>query len=298
MVGVIAIWFPEIVGNGRHMIRGLVNSSFTLDYAALLLCLKVMAVAIVFGVGTVGGALTPSLTIGAMIGFLFNFAMNWLGFPEDYAIAYSLVGMAAFFTTAANAPMTSLLLVIEFTLAGQLIFPLIIGVVVSSAFSRLMKVESMYHDSLALGPQSIFSKPLQDVFLKDIARKLPPTVEPNDNFGTVASTLLKNPSQTIFVASDTGKYMGAIMTSDIQAFANTKDEQLAYAVLARDVTRNNLPTLKPEMKLPEALDIFSKKGQAESLALVDSSSGHLDGVVNKTDLYLVLSEIMRREKIG
>jgi CIC family chloride channel protein len=92
--------------------------------------------------------------------------------------------------------------------------------------------------------------------------------------------------------------MGAIMTSDIQAFANTKDEQLAYAVLARDVTRNNLPTLKPEMKLPEALDIFSKKGQAESLALVDSSSGHLDGVVNKTDLYLVLSEIMRREKIG
>lgn len=39
--------------------------------------------------------------------------------------------MAAFFTTAANAPITSLVLVVEFTMAGHMMFPLIIGVLVS-----------------------------------------------------------------------------------------------------------------------------------------------------------------------
>ena len=87
------------------MIRGLVNLQFTSEHALYLLLLKVGVVAIVFGVGTVGGALTPSLTIGAIVGFLFSTCMVQLGFPGDYAIAYSLVGMAAFFTTAANAPL-------------------------------------------------------------------------------------------------------------------------------------------------------------------------------------------------
>lgn len=295
LVGLVAIWFPEIVGNGANMIRGLVNLQFTSEHALYLLLLKVGVVAIVFGVGTVGGALTPSLTIGAIVGFLFSTCMVQLGFPGDYAIAYSLVGMAAFFTTAANAPITSLLLVIEFTLAGQLMFPLLIGVVVSYSVARLLKVESMYHDSLAAGPRSIFNKSLQDVYVKDIARKLPPTVLPNDNFGTVATILLKNPAQTIFVASEKGKYMGAIVTSDIQEFARNKE--LAEAILAVDVSRNNLPTLKPNMKLPEALEIFSKKDQTESLAVVDPETKKMSGVVNKADLFMVLTEIMRREKL-
>ncbi len=295
LVGLVAVWYPEIVGNGAHMIRGLVNLQFTSEQALYLLLLKVGVVAVVFGVGTVGGALTPSLTIGAIVGFLFSSCMVQLGFPGDYAIAYSLVGMAAFFTTAANAPITSLLLVIEFTLAGQLMFPLLIGVVASYGIARLLKVESMYHDSLASGPRSIFNKPLQDVYVKDIARKMPPTVLPNDNFGTVATILLKNPAQTIFVASEKGKYMGAIVTSDIQEFARNKE--LAEAIIAVDVSRNNLPTLKPNMKLPEALEIFSKKDQTESLAVVDPETKKMSGVANKADLFMVLTEIMRREKL-
>lgn len=51
------------------------------------------------------------------------------------------------------------------------------------------------------------------------------------------------------------------------------------------------------MHLPEALGIFSRPHCSESLALVNPNNDLLLGVVNKTDLYLVLSEIMRREKL-
>lgn len=295
LVGIIAVYYPEIVGNGKNMINSLIHYEFDTSKAAILLCLKVLAVAIVFGVGTVGGALTPSLTIGSVFGFLFSVGLTYMGVPGEHAIAYSLVGMAAFFTTAANAPITSLVLVVEFTMAGQMMFPLIIGVLVSYGTARLMKVQSMYHDSLAFGPRSTFDKPLSQVQLQDVARKDPPVVHPLDQFGTIASMLIKNPAQPIFVTSIEGKYLGSIVVEDISAFARNKE--LAQAVLAMDVLRGDMPTLPANMHLPEALSIFSKSGSGESLALVNPDNDQFLGVVNKTDLYLVLSEIMRREKL-
>ena len=219
LVGVIAIFYPEIVGNGKNIITSLIHYEFDATRAGILLFLKIFTVAIVFGVGTVGGALTPSLTIGSVCGFLFSAALTQLGVPGDHAIAYSLVGMAAFFTTAANAPITSLVLVVEFTMAGHMMFPLIIGVLVSYGMARLTKAQSMYHDSLAFGPRSTFDKPLAQVQLQDVARKDPPVVHPLDKFGTIASMLIKNPAQPIFVTSPAGKYLGSVVAEDVAAFA-------------------------------------------------------------------------------
>ena len=265
LVGAIAIFYPEIVGNGKNIITSLIHYEFDAARAAVLLFLKIFTVAIVFGVGTVGGALTPSLTIGSVCGFLFSAALTQLGVPGDHAIAYSLVGMAAFFTTAANG------------------------------MARLTKAQSMYHDSLAFGPRSTFDKPLAQVQLQDVARKDPPVVHPLDKFGTIAAMLIKNPAHPIFVTSPVGKYLGSVVAEDVAAFARNKE--LAQAVLAMDVLRSDMPTLPADMHLPEALGIFSRPHCAESLALVNPNNDLLLGVVNKTDLYLVLSEIMRREKL-
>lgn len=161
--------------------------------------------------------------------------------------------------------------------------------------ARLTKAQSMYHDSLAFGPRSTFDKPLAQVQLQDVARKDPPVVHPLDKFGTIAAMLIKNPAQPIFVTSPTGKYLGSVVAEDVAAFARNKE--LAQAVLAMDVLRNDMPTLPADMHLPEALGIFSCPHCAESLALVNPNNDLLLGVVNKTDLYLVLSEIMRREKL-
>lgn len=81
LVGAIAIFYPEIVGNGKNIITSLIHYEFDAARAAVLLFLKIFTVAIVFGVGTVGGALTPSLTIGSVCGFLFSAALTQLGVP-------------------------------------------------------------------------------------------------------------------------------------------------------------------------------------------------------------------------
>ncbi len=295
LVGVIATQYPEIVGNGRNMINSLIHFEFTYPTAILLLALKIATVAIMFGTGTVGGVLTPSLTIGSILGFLFSGILLYFDVPGEYALAYTLIGMAAFFTTAANAPITSLVLVIEFTMAGQLMFPLIIAVLVSHGVAKLMKVKSMYYDSLIFGPRSTFEKPLGQVQLKDVARTTPTILRPQDTFGTIASTFITNPTPVLFVASKKGKYLGSILAQDVVAFAKSKE--LADTVLAIDVLRTDMTALPSNMHLPEALGAFSKKNAGESMALVNPDTKEITGVVNKADLYLVLSEIMRREKI-
>lgn len=65
-----------------------------------------------------------------------------------------------------------------------------------------------------------------------------------------------------------------------------------------DVLRSDMPTLPADMHLPEALGIFSRPHCAwNPWPIVNPNNDLLLGVVNKTDLYLVLSEIMRREKL-
>ena len=111
----------------------------------------------------------------------------------------------------------------------------------------------------------------------------------------VSYTHLDVYKRQIFVTSPAGKYLGSVVAEDVAAFARNKE--LAQAVLAMDVLRSDMPTLPADMHLPEALGIFSRPHCSESLALVNPNNDLLLGVVNKTDLYLVLSEIMRREKL-
>ncbi len=293
-VGVLSCYYPHVVGNGAEIISGLVGQIFSPEQALIFLVLKVAAVVVVFGCGTVGGALTPSLMNGALIGFLFSCVLTWLGVPGDHAVAYSMVGMAAFFTTASNAPLTSLMLVVEFTMAGSMIFPLIIAVVCSHAMSRLLNAKSMYHDSLAYGPRSAFDKPLKEVTLRDIARKSPPVVRPGDKFGQIASILLRNPGQNVFVEGKDERFLGTILAQDVMDFA--KSEYLADTVIAVDVMRDDLPALTSDMNLPDALGVFTRSDQ-DSLVMVNPVDNHVKGVVTKNDLYQVISEIMKREKV-
>lgn len=129
VVGILAVFYPEVVGNGQALITGLVHEDYGTREALVLLLVKVSAVAVVFGCGTVGGAMTPTLYVGSMVGFIFSTVLTSLGMEGNHTVAYAMVGMASFFAVAAQAPLTALVMVVEFSMSGQMIYPLLIGVV-------------------------------------------------------------------------------------------------------------------------------------------------------------------------
>ena len=296
IVGTISIWFPEVTGNGAHIIRGIVSMNFALDEISAILVLKILSVALFFGMGAVGGVLTPSLTIGGVFGFFFAHMLVYLGVPlsENEIIGFSVIGMAAFFTTAAAAPLTSMMLVIEFTMAGQLIFPLIVAVLVSHGVAIMMRTKSMYAQSAEGGMRGAFGKPLKNIRIKDIFRKTEDTVSVTETFDGVAKIFLKNPEYAVYVVSRSNKYIGGILRSDILSFIKSKT--LSSNVIAEDIMRADIPVLRTDMPLIDGVKIFAENSQYESMPIVNSEN-EFYGIVNRNDIFMGFNEILKRDKL-
>ncbi len=296
IVGTISIWFPEVTGNGAHIIRGIVSMNFALDEISAILVLKILSVALFFGMGAVGGVLTPSLTIGGVFGFFFAHMLIYMGVPlsGNEIIGFSVIGMAAFFTTAAAAPLTSMMLVIEFTMAGQLIFPLIVAVLVSHGVSIMMRTKSMYAQSAEGGMRGAFGKPLKSVRIKDIFRKSEDTVSVTETFDGVARIFLRNPEYAVYVVSRSNKYIGGILRSDILSFIKSKT--LSSNVIAEDIMRSDIPVLKTDMPLIDGVKIFAENPRYESMPIVNSAN-EFYGIVNRNDIFMGFNEILKRDKL-
>lgn len=296
-VGAIAIWYPEVTGNGAHIIRGLVNMNFSLEEISAILALKIFSVALFFGAGAVGGVLTPTLTIGCVFGFIFSQLLVLAGFPlgAEEIIGFSLLGMAAFFTTAAAAPLTSLMLVLEFTMAGHMIFPLAIGVLVSYSVSKITEAKSMYYSEASGGVKSVFNKPLKNVKVGDLFRKGYNTVSATTLFKNVAKIFIKNPDYAVYVVSRSNRYMGGILRSDVLEFV--KSGTLSSNVIADDLMRTDIPKLNPSIPLVDGVKVFSENPTFDELPMV-TADGKFYGIVNRNDIFMAFNELCARDKIG
>lgn len=136
-VGGVSIWFPEILGNGRALGQT-AFSDVPIVLIAILAIAKTLATAGTIGSGAAGGTLTPALAVGACLGAAFGgvWSMLWPGSP---VVAFALVGAAAFLGTTLSAPITAMVLVLEFTQQNTiLLVPMMIATIGAYAVGRLL----------------------------------------------------------------------------------------------------------------------------------------------------------------
>ncbi|MGC9335597.1 MAG: chloride channel protein [Anaerolineae bacterium] len=110
-----------------------------------LTVVKILATSLTIGSGGSGGIFAPSLFIGSMLGGAFGHAAHGI-FPAITAApgAYALVGMAAVFSGAARAPITSILILFEMTDDYRIILPLMLATVISTILAEHLNKESIY----------------------------------------------------------------------------------------------------------------------------------------------------------
>lgn len=295
-VGILAVNFPEVVGNGAALIKGLLSSPAPDSGQVLLLAgVKVLAVGLVFASGAVGGVLTPTLFCGASAGTLVGLAAGRIfGFGVAETHAMAAIGMACFFAAAARAPITGLFLVFEMTLAPQLLLPLAMGVVVAHYTSRAVNARSMYEETLRSGPRSVLERPLGEVLVRDIMRPAQKTLPPDAGFRDLGDRFLNAPEHVVWISDAHGRFMGTVAIDDIKPFL--KDPMLADAVIAADVLSEDLPCANPGQRVVDVLGLFADKA-AGALPVTDPASGKLMGELSRMDLLLVVSELSRRESL-
>lgn len=143
MIGVIGLFFPHAIGEGLGVIQAVVDGRYPQAWylGALFLfglaILKMLTTSITIKSGASGGALVPSLFIGAMLGGFFGIICNHF-FPQwaPSVSPFVIVGMAAFFSAVTNASLGALVMVTEMTGGYELLPPLMIVAVVSLILSH------------------------------------------------------------------------------------------------------------------------------------------------------------------
>jgi H+/Cl- antiporter ClcA len=137
LIGIMAIFYPQLLGNGKGPIQLGFHDGVTLQLAASLLLLKLLAMLLSLRAGASGGLLTPGMSIGAMLAIVTGGLWNH-AFPGVPLSAYAVVGAAAFLAASMRMPLTAIVLALELTRVDHdYLFPVVFAVAGSSAALRI-----------------------------------------------------------------------------------------------------------------------------------------------------------------
>lgn len=162
LLGVIAIWFPHIIGVGYETTIRALSGELFLTQAIVFAIVKAIAVAITMGGRMGGGVFSPSLMLGAISGLAFGLvATSVLPQVSGTDTLYAFAGMGAVAAAVLGAPISTTLIVFELTGDWQIGLAVMVSVSLSTALASRLVDRSFFLTQLerrdihlAAGPQT------------------------------------------------------------------------------------------------------------------------------------------------
>ncbi len=150
VVGVCGYFEPSVLGVGYDHIDRVLSGSMAVGGLCTILILKWLAWTMSLGSGTSGGTLAPLFTIGSAAGALLGCGAVHLfpGAGVNVRVA-ALVGMAALFTGASRAILTSIVFAFETTLQPHGLLPLLAGCTMAFMVSCLLMRDTIMTEKIA-----------------------------------------------------------------------------------------------------------------------------------------------------
>ena len=285
VVGALAAFYPQVCGNGYSVINEILRGQWLWQTLVLILIFKVLATTATFGSGAVGGVFTPTLFIGANLGFLFGTATQHLtGSLAANPSAFALVGMGAFLAAATHAPIVAIIMIFELTLDYQIILPLMLACVVAYYTSVKVEKRSIYAEALTRKGVGDYTRQLAELHVRDLMKPNPLTISLTTGFSEIGEKFIATRFNYLYV-TDQARFLGAVSLHDIKSYLNAPE--LAKVVIAGDLLRDSFPVVPPDATLTEALERFSHH-DGERLPVV-SRDRQLIGSIAKTDVILALA---------
>jgi CIC family chloride channel protein len=227
------------------------------------------------GSGAVGGVFTPSLFVGAALGqLLVSLVPHGLGLASQPILP--LIGMAAFLAATSQAPLMSVLMVFEMTLAPAMLLPSMIAAVAAYYTASRCQALSLY---------SVVTEREQASAAADRARAmtLAGLCDPTDTVIGDHATLRETDdkfaeagTRYLYVVDAGGALLGAVSIHAVHRALRADPGATLHALCETD-----FPVLTPDSRLPDALDIFSNRAINRIPLIRDSASRELMGTVSK-----------------
>jgi len=143
-IGVAAVWFPEVLGNGKGVVQEAFGSRLGVGLLGWLLILRPLATALCLKAGAPGGLFTPTMTFGALLGGVLGEGWSHL-VPGTAKGSYAILGAGGLLAAASQGPVSSIVFMLELTNhTDALIVPLLIVVAGATIVSRTLDRSSIY----------------------------------------------------------------------------------------------------------------------------------------------------------
>ena len=287
LLGIIAIFFPQILADGYKTISLTLLGDMSLLLMVVLIFLKMLATSLTLGSGNSGGIFAPSLFMGAVVGGAFGVVMNYL-FPEITATpgAYALVGMAAMVAGTTHAPITAIFIIYEMTLDYRIILPLMVTVVFSTLVARHLFPHSIYTAKLfKRGIDLRGGKDINVLRSHTVAEVMSTEFETILTSSTLAGifNIITHSKETYFVVTDTQDHLkGIISFQDIRNLLS--QHELDYLVIAQDLVEPETVVINDDDTLETAYNIFGQRGFGLIPVVKRGQSDRVIGVIRREKL--------------
>jgi CIC family chloride channel protein len=281
LLGLLAIEFPQVLGNGKDVVQLAFTGEVSLGLLLALPWLKVLATTGCLGSGTPGGLFTPTLSYGAMLGGLIGYAWGCL-WPGAAPGSYALVGAAAVLAAATQGPLSSVVLLLELTRRlDPLMVPALAAITGAVLVARAIDPTSVYSGRLDLGKSAavLAEDPLTG-FRSPFSRECA-VVSAAVPLAQLAPRLLAltQRRRPLYVVDERGRLLGEIDPSRL-----AHGEFPAPLATAGDLVAAT-PILDTAMTADQVEHKFRESGHAR-LPVVDSASRKLIGVVSTSGDFL------------
>ncbi len=296
-VGVIALWFPQVCGNGYVITNRILQGHYTVvSLLAALFLAKLAATLATVGSGAVGGVFTPTLFLGAGVGGLCSLCLGKLHAAEQLSLAtFALVGMGSMLSATTRSPLLAMILVFEISLDYSLIPPLMLACVVSTLVARRLHPESIYTDplrrkGLVVSQDAIASEAASERTVGDIMRAPVPPVRETTSLGELADRFLTSPNNFLPVVDAHNQLVGLVALQDLKEYLGAGDE--LRGVIAYDVMRPPPSCVTPNQRLIEILPVVLASEQRNIPVVSTLKENRLIGALGRGEVLNLFSEII------
>lgn len=299
VVGIIAMEFPGVCGNGYSITNDILHEQFMnearpLLWLGCLLVAKWIATAATVGSGTVGGIFTPTLFVGATTGAFFGTLLHRFGVaPEVQAGAFALVGMGSVLAATTRSLLLAVIMVFELSLNYSMVPALMLACAVSILVARQLHDESVYTEHLrikgiALGRETSRLGATMERTIGDLMRPPVPPVRETASLEEVAERFLIGSNNFLPVVDAGKRLVGVVALQDLKEFLNRAKD--LHGVIAFDVMRAPPKALTPALPLLDALPTVLESELRNVPVVNNYAENRLVGAMPRAELLNIFSE--------
>jgi len=301
LVGVIGIFFPQVMGHGYEEINNALRGEIFFGLMALLVLLKMLVTICTLGSGGAGGMFGPALYMGVMIGGTFGGIVNQF-FPAHTAPvgAYALVGMGAFLAAVTHAPLTAMFLLFELTQDYHIILPIMFASVIGTLMARALKHDSIDTEALTRKGINLHAgreiNILRSIRVQDVMSGEVTRIPEHMPFDMILNIATRSEILYFPVVDGDGKLTGILSFQDLKE--SIFEEELKKFIVAKDLAYTNVITVTPEDNLDTVMEQFGLRDIDVFPVVSEDDPQELLGMISRRDVISAYNRALLKKKMS